>query len=111
MLCSVKKPVNNLRPCATLIKLSTVCFKISMLFRAKEEAKRNQELLETKEKERMEIQRQEVESIKEVCHIICCIHQVPSILNDQFEQHSSMVFYKYKVKIIFSIKVYYILHQ
>ncbi|KAJ4448215.1 hypothetical protein ANN_10229 [Periplaneta americana] len=33
--------------------------------RAKEEAKRNQELMENREKERREIQRQEVESIKE----------------------------------------------
>jgi hypothetical protein len=35
-------------------------------YRAKEEAKRHQELMENKEKEQREIQRQEVELIKEV---------------------------------------------
>lgn len=37
-----------------------------MNYRAKEEAKRHQELMENREKERREIQRQEVELIKEV---------------------------------------------
>lgn len=37
-----------------------------MNYRAKEEAKRHQELMENREKERREIRRQEVELIKEV---------------------------------------------
>jgi hypothetical protein len=68
-------------------------------YRAKEEAKRHQELMENREKERKEIQRQEVELIKEVYVSSAILHtpiskhlHVDSITTNKMQSYT-MVFF------------------